>query len=74
MSRRCPSKELSGVEWIDASDIVNDCRLVQSPLELECPRRGARGHGVLSASVAAATKLSTSSVRVSHAVINRQMD
>ncbi|HUH02025.1 MAG TPA: Xaa-Pro peptidase family protein, partial [Kofleriaceae bacterium] len=29
------------VEWIEASDLVNDCRLVQSPLELECTRRAA---------------------------------
>ena len=33
---------LPQVEWIDASDLVNDCRLVQSPAELECTRRAAR--------------------------------
>lgn len=29
------------VEWVDASDVVNDCRLVQSPRELACTRRAA---------------------------------
>jgi len=32
---------LSGIEWRDASDLVNDCRLVQSELELACTRRAA---------------------------------
>lgn len=29
------------VEWLEASDLVNDCRLVQSARELECTRRAA---------------------------------
>lgn len=32
---------MSGVEWCDASDLVNDCRLVQSERELACTRRAA---------------------------------
>ncbi len=32
---------LSRVEWSDGSDLVNDCRLVQSELELACTRRAA---------------------------------
>lgn len=30
------------VDWCDVSDLVNDCRLVQSPRELECTRKAAR--------------------------------
>jgi len=33
---------LPGVDWIDASDLVNDCRIVQSELELACTRRAAQ--------------------------------
>jgi Xaa-Pro dipeptidase len=32
---------LSGVEWVDASSLVDACRLVQSPQELVCTRRAA---------------------------------
>lgn len=32
---------LGEVEWIDASDLVSDCRLVQSERELACTRRAA---------------------------------
>ena len=33
---------MSGVEWVDASDTVNDCRLVQSESELACTRKAAQ--------------------------------
>jgi len=33
---------LAGVEWVEADDLVADCRLVQSPLELEQTCRAAR--------------------------------
>jgi Xaa-Pro dipeptidase len=33
---------LRRVEWVDVSDLVNDCRIVQSQLELACTRRAAR--------------------------------
>lgn len=32
---------LPGAEWVDASGLVDDLRLVQSPRELECTRRAA---------------------------------
>lgn len=32
---------MEGIHWSDASDLVNDCRIVQSPAELECTRRAA---------------------------------
>ncbi|HLU05465.1 MAG TPA: Xaa-Pro peptidase family protein [Woeseiaceae bacterium] len=32
---------MAGVRWSDAGDLVNDCRIVQSPKELECTRRAA---------------------------------
>lgn len=34
-------KGLPGVEWVDVSDLVNDCRLVQSELELAYTRKAA---------------------------------
>lgn len=30
-----------GAEWVDVSDLVNDCRILQSELELACTRRAA---------------------------------
>lgn len=33
---------LDRVEWVDASSIVSDCRLIQSDLELACTREAAR--------------------------------
>jgi Xaa-Pro dipeptidase len=33
---------LARAEWVDVSDLVNDCRIVQSKLELACTRRAAR--------------------------------
>lgn len=33
---------LPGVEWIDCSGLVDDCRIVQSPLEQQCTREAAR--------------------------------
>lgn len=33
---------LSGAEWIDCSNLVDDCRIVQSPLEQECTREAAK--------------------------------
>lgn len=33
---------LPAVEWVDGSDLVNDCRLVQSELELKLTRKAAR--------------------------------
>jgi Xaa-Pro dipeptidase len=46
---------LSAVDWKDESDLVNDCRLVQSELELACTRKAARiTESMLLSAVAAA--------------------
>lgn len=29
------------IQWLDAGDLINDCRIVQSPAELECTRKAA---------------------------------
>lgn len=34
--------ELGDAEWIDASGLVDDCRMLQSPLELACTREAAQ--------------------------------
>ncbi|HZD53775.1 MAG TPA: Xaa-Pro peptidase family protein [Woeseiaceae bacterium] len=31
-----------GIDWSDASDLINDCRIVQSPAEVACTRRAAK--------------------------------
>jgi Xaa-Pro dipeptidase len=33
---------LPGAEWVDCSGLVDDCRIVQSPLEQQCTREAAR--------------------------------
>ncbi len=33
---------MKGIRWSDAGDLINDCRIVQSPAELECTRRAAK--------------------------------
>jgi len=33
--------KMSGVRWSDAGDVINDCRIIQSPSELECTRNAA---------------------------------
>jgi Xaa-Pro dipeptidase len=46
---------LRGAEWVDVSDLVNDCRIVQSERELACTRRAARvTDSMLLAAIAAA--------------------
>jgi Xaa-Pro dipeptidase len=48
-------RSLDTVEWVGADDLVADCRLVQSPLEIEQTRRAARiTDSMLLAAIAAA--------------------
>ena len=47
--------ELSSARWVDCSGLVDDCRLVQSPLEIECTRKAAKiSESMLLAAIAAA--------------------
>src|SRR5690606_26602796 len=46
---------MENVRWSDAEDLVNDCRIIQSPAELQCTRKAAKiSDAMLMGGVAAA--------------------
>jgi Xaa-Pro dipeptidase len=48
-------RELPKVNWVDASTLVGDCRLIQSDLELQCTRKAAEiSDAMMMAGIAAA--------------------